>query len=239
MIIQILTGELQRLANLDNSFTTFETKAEAIRTSQAAQIETQARLSIHIDQMQTDLYLTQGLLADITSSASGLLATIDETSTKIAQMATISDAVPMFFQWGWLILMIFIIYQFNPKYAGNVAAILSRYFLRLFSRTIDLTQRVFFSLVNSSGVLSNTKQMLSDIIPADTVLIHYASGSQIPLLPLLKVTALIAFAFAIAILYRLSNRFSAATGPTSGSESKLPILLKMISLHRNHPPPQI
>ena len=189
--------------------------------------------------MQTDLYLTQGLLADITSSASGLLVTIDETSTKIAQMATISDVVPMFFQWGWLILMVFIIYQFNPKYAGNVAAILGRYFLRLFSRTTDLTQKVFFFLVNASGVLSNTKQMLSDIIPADTVLIHYASGSQIPLLPLLKVTAVFTFTSAIAILYRLSNRFSAATSSTSGSESKLPMLLKIISLRRNHSPPQI
>ena len=47
----------------------------------------QSRLYELIDQMQNNTYVARALLADVSTSASNLQATIEDTSTRMAQMA--------------------------------------------------------------------------------------------------------------------------------------------------------
>ncbi len=113
----------QRLVSLDKSFTGLETKAQAFHKAQTLQAETQTRLH---DQMQVEMHVTRGLLFDVTSSAANLQAAVDNTSVKIAQMATLGGFSTKFVQWSWLILVVFIIYQFNSKIAGYAAAAIGK-----------------------------------------------------------------------------------------------------------------
>lgn len=77
--------------------------------------------------------------------------------------------------WTWLGFVALIIYQFSRKFTVILVA------------TIGL------------GTL------LIKSIPRDTVLIHYASGSQIPVMPLLKAVIALSMLTTVVILY-VSNR---------------------------------
>ena len=113
----------QRLLNLDKSFTGLETKAQAFYTAQTLQAETQTRLH---DQMQVEMHVTRGLLADVTSSAVSLQSAVDSTSAKIAQMAALGGLSAKFVQWSWLALVLLIVYQFNPKVARYAMATIGK-----------------------------------------------------------------------------------------------------------------
>lgn len=90
-----------------------------LHTSHNRQAESQARL---FDQTQTEMYLVRGLLADVTSAAASLQASVEDTSSKIANMAALGGFTNTFLRWGWLCLLLFILYQFQPRYARYATA---------------------------------------------------------------------------------------------------------------------
>ena len=150
--------------------------------------------------MQTEIHVARGLLADITTSAASLQASVENTSTRIANMAALSGVTASFLRWGWLSLVVFIIYLLNPRYAGYLAAGLGTVLL-----------------LWASGVPSPFASL-----PPDTMLIHYASGYQVPLIPTLKVVALLLVFVTVSLVYRLSARFSAVYDRTLMITSSLP-----------------
>ncbi len=115
---------MQKLVNLDKSFTGLEDKAEAFHAAQNRQAESQTRL---YDQMQTEMYVARGLLADVTSSAATLQAALEDTSSKVANLVTSGALTTTILRWGWLSLVLFVLYLFNPRYAGFAAAAWSGY----------------------------------------------------------------------------------------------------------------
>lgn len=110
---------MQKLVKLDKSFAGLEDKAEAFHAAQNRQAESQTRL---YDQMQTEIYVARGLLADVTSTATTLQAALEDTSSRVANLATSGALTTTILRWGWLSLIIFVLYLLNPRYAGFAAA---------------------------------------------------------------------------------------------------------------------
>ena len=152
------------------------------------------------DQMQTEMHVARGLLTDITESAATLQASVKDASTHIASMATIGGITTSVLRWGWSGLVLFVLYLFNPRYAGFAIVGLGT-----------------FSLIWASGIPSPF-----DSLPADTVLIHYASGYQVPLIPTLKITTLLLTLTVIGLIYRQRSRFRMIYDGTLSITSKFP-----------------
>ena len=115
----------QRLFNINKSYIGLETQAEAFHAAQALQANMQTHLHDQIDRMHTDLDVARGLLAEVTFSASSLQTAIEDTSLKIAQISTFGGFTTVILQCGWVLLVVFIIYQFSFRFAGYATASLS------------------------------------------------------------------------------------------------------------------
>lgn len=74
---------VQRLISLDNSFASFESKAESFHAAQTRQAEMQARLH---NEMQIDMNTTRGLLDNITSSTANIYTNFQTASGLIGQL---------------------------------------------------------------------------------------------------------------------------------------------------------
>ena len=124
--LRTVLNSFQRLVSLDESFAGLETKAQAFHTTQTLQAEAQTKLH---DQMQIEMQVTRGLLVDVTSSAADLQIAVDNTSAKIAQMATLGGLPATVVQWSWLLLAVLILYQFSPRIAGYATTAIGRPYL--------------------------------------------------------------------------------------------------------------
>lgn len=133
--------------------------------------------------MQNNIFVARGLLADVTSSALNLQATIEGTSTRMVQIATIGGMTETVFRWGWLLLVAYLLNQFRPNTTPlAMSALLGRSpLLCPLGRRISIfhaCRSVFAFLVKASGFSS-----LCHHADFDMVLVHYASGTRIPLFP--------------------------------------------------------
>jgi hypothetical protein len=72
-------------------------------------------------------------------------------------------------------------------------------------------------------------------ISKDTVLIHYASGYQIPLVPLLKVVTLLTLTIAIIVLHRFQRTVSTSKCPPNNLPFDLRFLKMSPSRVRHRP----
>ena len=180
---------MQRLAYHDRLLSSLNSNAEAIFVAQSKQAESQASM---LDQMQTEMYMARGLLAEITASASSLQASVEKTSSQIASIATLSGLTSSFLRWGWLSLLVLILYQFSPRYAGYAIAIFGACLLLWVSGTHSPSIR----------------------FPSDVVLIHYASGYQVPLITVLKVLAVLIMMITAVLVYHLSASFHSTCNET-------------------------
>ncbi|KAL8925268.1 MAG: hypothetical protein Q9208_003558 [Pyrenodesmia sp. 3 TL-2023] len=109
----------KRLVNLDKSFAGLESTAAALQAIQTADAESQ--LQLH-NQVQIELQVAQGLLADISASAASLQATVQDTSSKVTNMVAIGGLSNTVLNWGWSLITILVLYQFHPK-LGRYAVI--------------------------------------------------------------------------------------------------------------------
>ena len=82
----------------------------------AQELQAEAQSSLH-DQMQ----VTRGLLSDITTSAISLKNTVEDTSSKISHMASVGGVTGSIMRWAWMVLIVFVLYQFNPRIASYLA----------------------------------------------------------------------------------------------------------------------
>lgn len=87
----------------------------------------QTQLQEQISQMQTNMYIAHDLMVEISSSASSLQSTIEDTSTKFAQITMFSSMTAGILRWGWMLLPVFVIYHLSPKYTGHATAALGRF----------------------------------------------------------------------------------------------------------------
>ncbi|KAL8867390.1 MAG: hypothetical protein Q9174_005696, partial [Haloplaca sp. 1 TL-2023] len=113
----------QRLSNLDRSFTNLESTAVSLHALQTSDAEAQMHLHSRV---QTELQIAQGLLADITASAATLQNTVHDTSSKVAHMVAFGTLTTKILNWGWTLVILFVIYHFHPKAAGYAAVALGK-----------------------------------------------------------------------------------------------------------------
>ncbi len=229
-----MLNSFQRLVSLDSSFAGLETKAQAFHAAQTLQAEAQTRLH---DQMQVEMYVTRSLLTDVTSSAAKLQSAVDNTSAKIAQMATLGGLSAAVTQWSWLILVVLIVYQFSRRFAGYATATIGKSLIPWHTASLcrvwlDWKPRLPFTYPNCRLIyrLTGTYLLYSisgtmspfDRIHPNTVLVHSASGYQIPVLALAKAAICLSILVAIGILYNIRARLSKLTKPHFNVSSDLP-----------------
>ena len=96
------------------------------------------------------MQVARGLLADITATAGSLKTAIEDTSTRVAQMASISGLTGSIMRWSWMSLVVFVLYQFNPRIAGYLTAAFGKFTRLKASRpkSLMLSHRRFPSVNN-------------------------------------------------------------------------------------------
>ena len=120
-IIQTRLTVLQRVQDLDHSFSGLESKAETLHEAQIRQAEMQARLH---NQTQIEMQASRSLIANVTSSARGLHEAVDDAAAKIAKMAWFGAVQGDFFKLAWLALAVTVLHWYSPKHAKFVATII-------------------------------------------------------------------------------------------------------------------
>lgn len=139
---------LQRLDNLDQSFSGLQNKAQSLHDAQIHQAETQGRLH---DLMEVDMQVARGLLDDVISSATKLQAAVHNTSTNIAQVVSLAWIASSIWNWGrWAFassFLVFVIYLFSARYA-RYAAVAIGMVQKSNTRHLNLTEhcRYFYAL---------------------------------------------------------------------------------------------
>ena len=108
------------MVNLGGSFTGLESTAAALYATQTAAAEAQLRLH---DQVQVELQVAKDLLANITASAAALQTTVHNASSKITDMVVVGGQSTRILDWGWSLLVVYVLYYFHPK-AGRFAALI-------------------------------------------------------------------------------------------------------------------
>ena len=112
---------LQRVQDLDHSFSGLESKAEMLHEAQTRQAEMQAQLH---NQTQVEMQASRSLIANVTSSARGLHEAVDEAAAKIAKMAWFGAVPGDLFKLAWLALAVTVLHWYSPKHAKIVATII-------------------------------------------------------------------------------------------------------------------
>ncbi|KAI4120263.1 MAG: hypothetical protein LQ338_007140, partial [Usnochroma carphineum] len=194
----------KRLLNLDKSFASLESTAAALHATQTADAESQLRLH---NQVQIGLQVAQGILTDITASAATLQATVHDTSSKVTNMVAFGGFSSMVLNWGWSLIMIFLLYQFHPKLGGYAAVVLGKGSTSSY-RLSYLTIVGMFLLTSISG----PPPFISHLHPAATYNIF---GLSVPIDRAYHVVLwLLGFA-GIALVFRLSPRLQCLTQTVS------------------------
>ncbi|KAL8849837.1 MAG: hypothetical protein Q9221_005175 [Calogaya cf. arnoldii] len=107
-----------QLLDLDNRLAGLQSSAVALQETQAADAEAQLRLS---NQVQVDLQMARGLIADITASAASLQASLQDTSSQVAHIVALGGITDKLEVLGWGLLAFFVLYLVNEKYARYAA----------------------------------------------------------------------------------------------------------------------
>ncbi|KAL8839196.1 MAG: hypothetical protein Q9170_001845 [Blastenia crenularia] len=125
----------QRLIKLDKSFAGLESTAAALHATQTADADAQMRLH---HQVQVELQVAQGLLADITASATALQATVHNTSSRVTDMVAFGGINDKVLDWSWLLIFAYALYHFYPQAARYLAVIFGTFFLVSNARPLNL-----------------------------------------------------------------------------------------------------
>lgn len=176
----------QRLISLDNSFAGFELKAESFQAAQTRQAEMQARLH---NEMQIDMYVTRGLLDNITSSATSLHTTIQTTSALIGQLASLISKLRE--ATGWIptvicaTLLLFVLWIFYPKFALRAAGLFGQSSLEGNLSSLLTSHAVSTIILKAYGVFDTLLSIifagdtLSTVLPFNTHLIPLLAAASV------------------------------------------------------------
>ncbi|KAI4234604.1 MAG: hypothetical protein LQ352_008166 [Teloschistes flavicans] len=144
----------QRLEKLDKSFAGLESTAAALHATHNADAEAQLRLH---SQVQIEMQVAQGLLADITASAATLQNTVHDTSSKVAHMVALGGVTNNVLNWGWSLIVLLMVYHFHPKAAGYAAATLGALLLVSIGGLPPFLSHIHTAA--ASGILGHDAQM--------------------------------------------------------------------------------
>ena len=122
-ILQPRLTVLQRVQDLDQSFSGLESKAETLHAAQIRQAEVQAHLH---NQTQVEMQASRSLIANVTSSARGLHEAVDDATAKIANMAWFGAIPRELLRFGWLVLAVAVLHWYSPNHAKLVATIIGK-----------------------------------------------------------------------------------------------------------------
>ena len=125
---------LQRVQDLDHSFSGLESKAETLHQAQTRQAEMQARLH---NQTQVEMQASRSLIANVTSSARGLHEVVDDAAAKMAKLAWFGAVPGDLFQLAWLALAVTVLHWYSPKHAKFVATVIGG-----FRKTIETSMLI-------------------------------------------------------------------------------------------------
>ncbi|KAI4269882.1 MAG: hypothetical protein LQ337_007025 [Flavoplaca oasis] len=115
-----------QLLDLDKHLASLKASSTALYETQLAEANAQLILS---NQVQIDLQVAQGLVANITTSAASLQASLQETGSRVADIVALgglgglTKTVSLL---AWWLVLLFVLYQFNSKYARYVATALGK-----------------------------------------------------------------------------------------------------------------
>ena len=123
-ILQPRLTDLQRVQDLDHSFSGLESKAETLHAAQIRQAQMQAHLH---NQTQVEMQASRSLIANVTSSARGLHEAVDDAAAKIANMTWVGEYPRELFRFGWLVLAVAVLHWCSPYHAKFVATILGEF----------------------------------------------------------------------------------------------------------------
>ena len=123
-ILQPRLTNLQRVQDLDHSFSGLESKAETLHAAQIRQAQMQAHLH---NQTQVEMQASRSLIANVTSSARGLHEAVDDAAAKIANMTWFGAIPKELFRFGWLVLAVAVLHWYSPNHAKFVATIIGEF----------------------------------------------------------------------------------------------------------------
>ena len=129
-ILQPRLTDLQRVQDLDHSFSGLESKAETLHAAQIRQAQMQAHLH---NQTEVEMQASRSLIANVTSSARGLHEAVDDAAAKIANMTRFGAIPRELFRFGWLVLAVAVLHWYSPNHAKSVATIIGE-----FQRTMEI-----------------------------------------------------------------------------------------------------
>ena len=115
-----------QLLDLDKHLASLKASSTALYETQMAEANAQLRLS---NQVQTNLQVAQGLVADITTSAASLQASLQDTGSRVADIVAfggfggLTKTVSLL---AWCLVPLFVLYQVNSKYARYLATALGK-----------------------------------------------------------------------------------------------------------------
>jgi hypothetical protein len=136
---------LQRLLSLDTSFEKLESKAEALHAAQTVQAELQIRLH---ESLQTGMHVTNGLVDQIRTSTAYLQSAVEDTSAKVAEMASLSGFTDVIFKWSWAVLVILAASLYSGKAAGYIARCFGKW-IRSIALALLMEMQVSYYYSNS------------------------------------------------------------------------------------------
>ena len=192
---------VQRLISLDNSFASFESKAESFQAAQTRHAEMQARLH---NEMQIDMYITRGLLDNITFSATTLHTTIQTSSALIGQLASFVGNLRGATGWIPTVLCVsvlfFVLCMFHLKFALRAAGLIGQPSLEGNLWSLLTSHAVSTIILKAYGVFD----VLLSITSAEDAL-STVSPFRTHLLPLLAAASVLAIVLAITALRHSAN----------------------------------
>ncbi|KAL8993386.1 MAG: hypothetical protein Q9169_006389 [Polycauliona sp. 2 TL-2023] len=126
----------RQLSGLDRHLADLKDSSAALLKTHAADAEASLRLS---NQVQIELQVARGLIADITTSATSLQTSLQDTGSKVAHMVALGGLTDTFLIWAWCLVALFVLYIFSARYARYVAGTLGAFALLSMSGLPDMT----------------------------------------------------------------------------------------------------
>ncbi|KAL8868928.1 MAG: hypothetical protein Q9198_008019, partial [Flavoplaca austrocitrina] len=115
-----------QLLDLDKHLASLKASSTALYETQMAEANAQLRLS---NQVQINLQVAQGLVANITTSAASLQASLQDTGSRVADIVAfggLGGLTKMVLRLAWCLVPLFVLYQFNSKYACYLATAIGK-----------------------------------------------------------------------------------------------------------------
>lgn len=110
------------MISLDDSFASFESKAESFQGALTRQAEMQAHFH---NELQNDMNVTRGFLNNITSDTANLHISFQNAVSSLDQVASLFSKLPATTGWIWTVTWIsLLLLALSPKFALRAAALI-------------------------------------------------------------------------------------------------------------------